>query len=309
MTQPPSDPGSPAAGSAPDPSAGPFVPPASPSIFPPPPAAFPPPPDQNFPPPPPAGNYPPPPPAGNYPPPPPAGNYPSPPQNFPPPPPAGSYPPPAQNFPPPPPAGSYPPPAQNFPPPPPPGAYPPQAQGFPQPGFPAQGGGAAGLTVDLSKVGNGDWIVVGLGVLLLIFSFFGWVTSGVGSAGAWHEYWFLAPLLFLVITIIRAVQLLTGNLVKEIKGLYLLGGAVLAVIITIIALIEILSKTGVGDLCSGEAAAFQATCEALYASLAPGAGFGIWASLILGLAFVYFLALSVQNSGEKLPITVPGPKL
>jgi hypothetical protein len=148
--------------------------------------------------------------------------------------------------------------------------------------------------------------VLGLGVLLLIFSFFGWLSVsysflGVSegySWGGWHSFWFVAPLLVLVITVIIAVQLLTGMLVKEIKPLWLLYGALGALVIYIISLVDIFVQTsdfgGVSDIGG---------------SSSVGAGFGIWASIVLMLAFIYFLALSLQKRGQKLPFAIPGPKL
>lgn len=161
----------------------------------------------------------------------------------------------------------------------------------------------------MSKVGTGDWVVLGLGVLLLLFSFFGWLSvsysfMGVSegySVGGWHRFWWIAPLLVLAITVVRAAQLLTGMLVKEVKPLWLLYGAVAAVVFYVIALIDIFVQTSGTD--------FEDLSSDVGASSSIGAGFGIWASLILSLAFVYFLALSLQSRDEKLPLTVPGPKL
>lgn len=299
---------------------------------------------QGFPPPAPGG-YGPPPGQGGYGQPPAPGGY-GPPQNFPPPP--QSSPPPAPGgYGPPPGPGGYGQPAAGqpgsfqkqpstpeggygdapgFPPPAPDGYGAPQgqygapqaqygppegqygsAQGFPPPAAGSSSGPSL-PPIDLSKVGTGDWVVLGLGVLLLIFSFFGWWSVsynflGVSqsySLGGWNRFWWLAPLLILVVTGIRATQLLTGLLVKEIKTLWLLYAAVAAVVLYLISLIDIFvqtSDTGLDGL------------DEAGASASVGAGFGIWASIILSLAFVYFLALSLQARGEKLPVAVPGPKL
>lgn len=243
------------------------------------------------------------------------------PQSYPPPAPGGGYGQPGQYPPPgsPPPAQGgygppqgYPPPAQGgygapqgFPPPAPGGYGPPP--GFPPPA--TRGGAGPGLpNIDVSKVGTGDWVVIGLGGLLLIFSFFGWWSvsynfigvSQSESVGAWHRFWWIAPLLILAVTLVRAAQLLTGLLTKEVKPLWLLYAAVAAVVFYLISLIDLFtysSGLGLDDL--GD----------LGGSISAGPGFGIWASLILSLAFVYFLALSLQARGEKLPVAVPGPKL
>ncbi len=184
-------------------------------------------------------------------------------------------------------------------------------QGFPPPAPGGFGGAQTGSNapslppIDVSKVGTGDWVVLGLGVLLLIFSFFGWwsysfdfgTLSQSVSLGGWNRFWWIAPLLVLAITAIRATQLLTGLLTKEIKPLWLLYAAVVAVVVYLIALIDIFTYSTISG------------ADEIGASISAGPGFGIWASLILSLAFVYFLALSLQARGEKLPVAVPGPKL
>ncbi|WP_205843933.1 hypothetical protein [Nakamurella deserti] len=209
------------------------------------------------------------------------------------------------------------------------GQPPQQGYGAPQPGYgqpqqgygpPATGGyggaqqsggfGSSGNTpslppIDVSKVRTGDWVVLGLGLLLLIFSFFGWYSfsfdfgalSQDDSIGGWNRFWWIAPLLILVITAIRATQLLTGLLTREVKPLWLLYAAIVAVVVYLISLIDIFTYSN-----------FDGADE-IGGSFSAGPGFGIWASLILSLAFVYFLALSLQSRGEKLPVAVPGPKL
>ncbi len=340
----PADPGPFVPPASPAADAEPFVPPASAAEGYPPPAGFPPP---GYPPPAPSGpsgDFPPPgqfpqPDQGGYPP-PQQGDYPPPQQGgYPPqqggyPPQQGDYPPPQQGDYPPPQQGGYPPPQQGgFPPqqggfPPQQGGYPPQQGGFPpqqggfppqqggyapqQGGFPPQGGGspnrpAGGASIDLSKVGVGDWVVIGLGVLLLLFSFFGWLsvsysflgTSTGYSIGGWNRFWFLAPLLILAVTAVYALQLLTGMLRKEVQPLWLLYGALAALVFYVISLIDIIVQTAGVDYGSADTGS----------SSSVGPGFGIWASIILALAFVYFLALSVQKSGSKLPFAIPGPKL
>ena len=215
--------------------------------------------------------------------------------------------------------GGYGQPQQGFPPPAPGGSGGSAGYGAPggfgppqQQGFPPSGGGTSGPSlppIDISKVGTGDWIVLGLGVLLLIFSFFGWLSvsySFLGesesySVGGWHRFWWIAPLLVLAITLIRATQLLTGLLIKEVKPLWLLYGAVGALVVYLISLIDIFVQTSGTE--------FEDLGDVTGMSSSIGTGFGIWASLILAIAFVYFLALSLQSRGEKLPVAVPGPKL
>ncbi|MDQ2738201.1 MAG: hypothetical protein M3Y35_06220, partial [Actinomycetota bacterium] len=127
---------------------------------------------------------------------PPAPGYAPPPGGYPPPA-AGGYPPPAQGGYGPPAQGAYPPAAQ--------GGYPPAAPGFGAPGASAYppAAGPARAAFDVSKVGTSDWIIIGAGLVLLIFSFFGWLSASYSfagysastSAGAWHEYWWLATVL------------------------------------------------------------------------------------------------------------------
>ena len=269
---------------------------------------------------PPPGGYPPPA-QGGYPPPPQQGSYPSQQQQ-------GGYPGQQQGgfpgrqqggYPPPPQQGSYPaqqqggsqgstpagyPPAQQGGYGPPQGGYPPPMQsGYPQvgSGYPPAPGGSGGAparpALDVSKVSRNDWIVMGTGVLLFIFSFFGWVSfsydsdflSGSGSLGAWHEYWWLATVLGLAVAAVVAARTLAGQAIAGIKPVYLVAAAGAGALITLIALIEIFAKT------SGST----------YASFGPG--FGVWACLVLALVQTYFVWMWAQKQpGNKLP-TLPGP--
>lgn len=170
--------------------------------------------------------------------------------------------------------------------------------GYPQPGFgqPAP----AGSGFDPATVRKADWAVLGIGLLMLIFSFFGWVSSsatgpyaglGSGSAGGWNSWWVIIQLILLAVLAIKAVQIFTGQLRKEIPPIALVAAGGALVLLYLIALIHIFSS-------------YSASSE--YASVGPG--FGIWACLILSIGFAYFLALGAQNSGAKLPFAIPGPK-
>jgi len=263
-----------------------------------PPAGGYPPPDQSQ-----SGGYPPPAqpgsPAGNYPPPPytpPSAGGPNqaPPGFAPPgapayPPPAGAYPPPqAGAYPPP--AGAYPPPVQ--------GGYPPPA-GYGSPGGmqPATGGGTPGFNT--KNVGTSDWIIIGAGLVLLIFSFFGWLSvslsfagySDSASTGAWHEYWWLATVLGVTVAVVVALRTMMGQAVAQVKPLFLVIAAAVGFLITLIALIEIFSKTtdSIG--------------------ISSGPGIGIWICLIVSAAQTYFVWLWAQKQpGWTLP-KLPGPAL
>ncbi len=147
------------------------------------------------------------------------------------------------------PPGGYPPPPQGGYPPP--GGYQGQPQGGfappPQGGYPPPGYGApaaaAKPSVDLSKVSIGDWIVLGIGVLMIIFGTFGWISVstpyGGGSTGGWHIWWIVIQLLLVAVVIIRAVQVLTGQLVTQIPVVYLVYAAVVLFVLYVIALIQI----------------------------------------------------------------------
>jgi len=148
-------------------------------------------------------------------------------------------------------------------------------------------------------VSIGDWIVLGIGVLMLIFGTFGWISVstpyGGGSTGGWHIWWIIIQLLLVAVVIIRAVQILTGQLVAQIPVVYLVYAAVLLFVLYVIALIQIFaSYTESFD--SGGLGGYS-----------TGPGIGIWACVILSIAFVYFMALSAQKAGAKLPMKVPGP--
>lgn len=163
------------------------------------------------------------------------------------------------------------------------------------PGGMAPGGMAAGPAnpapraggFDPSTVAKSDWLVLGLGFLLFIFSFFGWQSIDLGpysvSTGGWNGWWVLIQLILLAVVVIKVVQIFTGNLRKEIPPIALAGAGGLLVLLYLIALITTFSS---------------------YDGVGPG--FGIWACLILSIPFAYFLALSAQKEGA-LPFKVPGP--
>jgi len=266
---------------------------------------------------PPAGGYPPPDPSqpGGYPPPaqsgPPAGGYP-PPGSYPPPADPAGYQPPQPGYAPPPPGYTAPPPGYSVPTPgyqdPAAGGYPPPAGGYPPPAPGYQGGapavppaGGGNPSFDVSKVGRSDWIVIGAGVVLLIFSFFGWLSAsydfGGGfsdstSAGAWHEYWWLATVLGVAVAVVVALRSAMGQPLPQIKPQFLMFAAAAGFVITLIALIEIFAKTGDDGV-----------------GFSYGPGFGIWVCLIVSAAQTYFVWLWAQNQpGWSLP-KLPGPVL
>jgi hypothetical protein len=95
------------------------------------------------------------------------------------------------------------------------------------------------------------------------------------------------------VLVIKALQVFTGHLRKEFPGLWLAAAGAVIVVLSLIALIENFANSA----SEGDGA---------YA-ISAGPGFGIWAYLILSIAFTYFLALGAQKEGGKVPFKVPGP--
>lgn len=194
-----------------------------------------------------------------------------------------------------PPPGGYPPPGAQPPPPPPgyaappPGAQPPP--GYPPAGYPAApgqpGAPASNIQFDASKATTNDWAIIGAGLVLFIFSFFGWVRWSTGltgvynfsvSVGAWNEYWWIATVLGVAVSVIVALRVLLGQPLPQIKGMFLALGAALGFVVTLIALIEAFATSGAGP------------------------GVGIWVCLIVSLAQTYLVWTSVQDEpGWTLP--------
>jgi hypothetical protein len=135
--------------------------------------------------------------------------------------------------------------------------------------------------------------------VLLIFSFFGWLSASASfggysvssSAGAWHEYWWLATVCGVAVSVIVGLRATMGQAVSQVKPLVLMIIAAAGFVITLIALIEIFSKGGSGD------------------GYSVGPGFGIWICLIVSAAQTYFVWLWAQKQpGWSLP-KLPGPAL
>jgi hypothetical protein len=144
------------------------------------------------------------------------------------------------------------------------------------------------MQFDASKATTSDWIVIGSGVLLFIFSFFGWWSFGFSgiysvSVGAWHEYWWIATVLGVAVAVVVALRVLLSQPLPQIKPQVLMFGAAGGFLITLISFIEILASAG------------------------GGPGFGIIVCLIVSLAQTYFVWLWAQKQpGWTLP-KLPGP--
>jgi hypothetical protein len=155
------------------------------------------------------------------------------------------------------------------------------------------------MAFDASKVGINDWIIIGCGIVLLVFSFFGWLSvsftgvfgaNGGGSTGAWNQYWWLATVLGVAVSVIVALRAAFNQDIKQIKPLYLVIGAGAGFVITLIALIEIFISYTSSDQFSSS-----------------GPGLGIWVSLVVSLVQTYFVWLWAQKQpGTALP-KIPGP--
>lgn len=192
-----------------------------------------------------------------------------------------------------------PPPAANYGQPAAPGAFgqPATPGAYGQPPAPAGGGQ---MSFDASKVTKADWAFFGVGVLMLIFSFFGWYSvstsgemaayTGGYSQGGWNRWWTIIQLLLLATLVIRAVQVFTGNLRTQIPGIAQVAAVGLIILLTIIALIQSFANSDSVDTGSG--------------SISAGPGFGIWAYLILAIVLGYLLTLAKQKEGP-LPFKVP----
>ena len=131
--------------------------------------------------------------------------------------------------------------------------------------------------IDISKAGTGDWVVLGLGALLLssassagVLSLDFRALSQSESPGGWHRFWWIAPLLILAVTVVRATPVAHRLLIKEVKPLWLLYGAVAALVLYLISLIDVFILPSVFRI--GLAASARPGFSA-------GPGFGIWASL------------------------------
>jgi hypothetical protein len=152
--------------------------------------------------------------------------------------------------------------------------------------------------VDISKVGTSDWIVIGSGLVLLIFSFFGWLSASADlgsygsysySYGAWHEYWWIATVLGVGVAVVVALRTMMGQAISQVKPQFLMFAAAGGFLITLIALIENFASGG------------------SEAGISVGPGIGAWVCLVVSAAQTYFVWLWAQKqTGWSLP-KLPGP--
>jgi len=178
---------------------------------------------------------------------------------------------------------------------------PPQQYGQPQGQFgpPGQyGGGAVKPGFDFSKINPLDWAIVGVGVILFVFSFFGYysfdypgvsvggTTYGGGSQsfGAWHTdggTWlaWLAMAIGVIAAVVVALQLFVPSFkLPWPSRLLALGLFTLSFLLYVIAIFA-------------------------HDDFGPdgGHGFSFWISLVLALVGAVLSLMRLQQTGERLP--------
>jgi hypothetical protein len=180
-----------------------------------------------------------------------------------------------------------PPPPPQGPPPGPPGGQPPSQWG-PPPGQPYQPPGSG---FDPKTVDNMDWGILGVGVLIFIFSFISYYTFSEGgfsvSENAWHGFfgWF-AMLAALVGSAAVGLSVFMPHVKLPVANrLLALGAYAVATLCVIIALFVTPGYLGV-DVPS---------------SVDEGHGFGYWGSLVLIIVGLVLCVMRFQQTGGQLP--------
>jgi hypothetical protein len=113
---------------------------------------------------------------------------------------------------------------------------------------------------------------------------------GRSSAGAWTQYWWLATVLGVAVSVFVLLRTAFNQNIQQVKPLFLVIGAGAGFVITLIALLQIF---------------ISYTSSDQYGSSGPG--FGIWVCLVVSLAQTYFVWLWAQKQpGTSLP-KLPGP--
>lgn len=186
------------------------------------------------------------------------------------------------------------PPPGDTPPPPPPGQW-----GPPPGGAPAK--------FDPKTVNNLDWAILGVGFLVLIFSFFGFYsfsTSGGGfdqseSWSAWHDIFgggffaWIGVIFAVAATVVLALALFQPQIKFPLESrLLTLAGFALS------ALCEILAIFIHPDFGSA-----SGTIAGVHYSSSFGHGFSFWVTLILALGGTVLALMRLQQTGG----TLPGP--
>lgn len=215
-----------------------------------------------------------------------------------------TYEPPAPPPPPPPPPAGPPPGSPPPPPPPPPGGYgaPPPAGGY---GAPPPAGGKPAF--DPKSVNPLDWAIIGIGLLLFIFSLldyysakvtvkgqcFGFTGGTYGHENAWHGFfgWF-GMLCALIGSAAIAVGLFAPQVQQPIGArVTALAGYALGALCILLAFFI---HPGTGQAVTESVAGCKITGKV-------GHSYGYWLSLILVLVGLVLTLMRAQQTGTKLP--------
>lgn len=160
-----------------------------------------------------------------------------------------------------------------------------------------QGGNNPGSS-PLQNITITGYGVLGSAILTFIASLLPWwhVTVEIlnietsDSASGWNRFWILVPLLALVIGVVYALSVFKVIPPNPKLGLLYVYGGLAAFVLTILAIIDTATYGGEYE---GSGVSF-------------GPSFGVFLALITTAALTYFGALAAQESGQKLPIKVPG---
>ena len=163
--------------------------------------------------------------------------------------------------------------------------------------YPPQGGNNPGSS-PLSNITVTGWGVLGSAILTFIASLLPWWHVSVSilgiestdSASGWNRFWILVPLLALAIGVVYALSVFKVIPAQPKLGLLYVYGGLAAFVLTILALIDTATYGG----------------EYEGSGVSSGPSFGVFFALITTAALTYFGALAAQESGQKLPIKVPG---
>jgi uncharacterized membrane protein len=195
------------------------------------------------------------------------------------------------------------------PPPPPPGGTPPP----PPPGQwgpPPTGGPGGGSSFDPKTVNPLDWATLGVGFLVLIFSFFSFYSASVSGPGvdtsvgfsAWHDivgggfFGWIAMVFAVAATVVLALLLFMPQMKFPFPSrLIVLAGYALAALCEILAIFLHPTFADSSETILGQ-----------HYSSSFGHGFSFWLSLILILGGTVLALMRFQQTGGQLPGPLAG---
>lgn len=170
----------------------------------------------------------------------------------------------------------------------------------PEPSQPGENPNPAGSAASssLPDISIAGWGVFGATLLTFVVSFFPWYSASISaggysasaSANAWHRFWWLPILVALAAGVVYGLTLFKIIPAQPKTALILPYGGILAFVLTILALVDTLTHSDSGT------------------GWSSGPSVGVFLGLVTTAALAYFGALSAQESGATLPITVPGPR-